>query len=527
MFSKYKINGLKYKCKNCSRTFYNNDNLTIHEIKCNRKKYKHISSICEKRFLRKTNCNAHEDVCRQKLRNRTHQSGDGAASSSSSSPASLSSPPRDAAADNNTSLHEAGGEFYEHESAVGATVYKKVLNMDYFQFEKSYFKSVSHKIYYLFLEKLEAFKWSVVIDCFFSQATDNTITTATPISLWSEPQTLLPSEPHLIATQTKITYNNLVDHIDGFQQNGSGWILDRITSLSLRIIKYNPLRTGGYIKTPKELSNPMKGLVNIDNQRKVSGQPDEKCFVWSVLAHLHPAPDFLESGQRNKNKNRLKFYEEYENELNTRGMQFPVAMKDIVRFERQNQIGINIFKTTSAGKIFPTKRTSIARDRTTINLLEIRNTITTHFILISDLSRLVRSQLTKTNTIFTCPNCLQYFYNMNKFNLHTSNCINFKVQAITMPRRGDCLEFNSPEKQFRQPFIVIADAECLLQKSTKTFGPKTIATQKHVPCGVAFKILSTDPAYYHSPVLLTGENCMVEFLDRLYVELNDIQAILR
>ncbi len=527
MLAKYRINGPKYNCDNCCRTFYNNDNHIHHQRQCSKKKFKHSCGICSKTFQRKKNCNAHEEVCRQKLEHRTHQSGDGASSSFASAPASLPSPPSvSAAADNNNTSSD--GEFQETESAVGATVFKKNLNINFFDFEKSYFKTVSRKIYNLFLQKLEAFKWSVVIDCFFSQASNNDITTTTPVSLWSEPQTLLSNEAHLISTQTKITYNNLVDQIDGFQQNGSGWILDRITSLSLRIIKYNPLRTGGYIKTPKELSHPMKGLLNIDNNRVRGGRPDEKCFVWSVLAHLHPAPELTQTGKRNKRKTSLKFYEQYENELNTRGMQFPVAMKDICRFERLNNIGINIFKTTSAGKIFPTKRTSIARDNTTVNLLEIRNTITTHFILISDLSRLVHSQLTKhRNKIYTCPNCLQYFYNLEKFNFHTSNCQQFKVQAITMPRRGECLKFDSPEKQFRQPFIVIADAECLLQKSTQTFGPKTAVTQKHIPCGVAFKILSTDPAYYHSPVLLTGENCMVEFLDRLYAELNYIQTILR
>jgi len=51
------------------------------------------------------------------------------------------------------------------------------------------------------------------------------------------------------------------------------------------------------------------------------------CFVWSILAHLHPAQ---------ANPHRIQNYTRYASELNLDGLTFPLHIKDISRFERQN-----------------------------------------------------------------------------------------------------------------------------------------------------------------------------------------------
>ena len=47
--------------------------------------------------------------------------------------------------------------------------------------------------------------------------------------------------------------------------NGSGWIIDLVIEHNNRISKLNPLAGSSYIKLPKELDHPRKGLIDVQN----------------------------------------------------------------------------------------------------------------------------------------------------------------------------------------------------------------------------------------------------------------------
>ena len=51
-----------------------------------------------------------------------------------------------------------------------------------------------------------------------------------------------------------------------------GWIIDSIIDHNINISKYNPLAGSSYIKLPRELDHPRKGLISIQNI------DDKKCF---------------------------------------------------------------------------------------------------------------------------------------------------------------------------------------------------------------------------------------------------------
>ena len=46
---------------------------------------------------------------------------------------------------------------------------------------------------------------------------------------------------------------------------GSGWIIDSVIDHNISISKYNHFSGSSYIKLPKELDHPRKGLINIRN----------------------------------------------------------------------------------------------------------------------------------------------------------------------------------------------------------------------------------------------------------------------
>ena len=56
-----------------------------------------------------------------------------------------------------------------------------------------------------------------------------------------------------------------------------------------------------------------------------------------------------------KNETRLTDIRKYENDLNFKGIDFPVKLKDITKFENQNPTlpGVNVFSVNDNTKIYP------------------------------------------------------------------------------------------------------------------------------------------------------------------------------
>ena len=73
-----------------------------------------------------------------------------------------------------------------------------------------------------------------------------------------------------------------MEYVDKFTRDRSGWVENGVETLELNFTKYNPLVGSSFLPTPSKLSHNAKGIVNVKNFK------DEKCFLWSVLAGIHP-----------------------------------------------------------------------------------------------------------------------------------------------------------------------------------------------------------------------------------------------
>ena len=94
--------------------------------------------------------------------------------------------------------------------------------------------------------------------------------------------------------------------IDNFNRRGSSWIVNNIVRCFVNSVPYRPIEGSSYIATPKKLSDK-KCTINIKNN-------DNKCFLYAILAQLHPAERF---------KERDWHYKKHLNTLNTEGLEFP------------------------------------------------------------------------------------------------------------------------------------------------------------------------------------------------------------
>ena len=63
----------------------------------------------------------------------------------------------------------------------------------------------------------------------------------------------------------QLIYTTIISNVQTFLGKGSSWIIDSVIDHNVSISKYNPLTGSSYIKLPKKLDHPRKGLTNIQN----------------------------------------------------------------------------------------------------------------------------------------------------------------------------------------------------------------------------------------------------------------------
>ena len=296
------------------------------------------------------------------------------------------------------------------------------------------------------------------------------------------------------------------------QSEGSGWRLHSIIRLELHVVNYNPLRGETWIALPKALGNK-KAIINPKNE-------DDKCFLWCVLRALNP---------RKKDSERIdKKLKEKENTLNMEGIEYPVSLKDIDKFEKQNpSISITVFGYE--GKlVYPLRNSNNTNGDHKVILILIEEGVN-HYCLVKNPSRLLSSQVSKHHgKKYFCMRCLNPFNDQKALDKHEEYCGNHEAVRIIMPEKGTMLRFENYHRGERVPFVIYADFESCI-KSIDTCDPNpensyTKQYQKHEPISFYYYIKSFD-SEVSLPIKersYTGKNAEQVFLK--YLE-EDIRAI--
>ena len=96
---------------------------------------------------------------------------------------------------------------------------------------------------------------------------------------------------------------------------------------------------------------------------------DNECFKWAVTSAIYTAKNHPERLNKNMRINSEKF--------NWKGIEFPVSLKQIVKFEKQNTFAVNVLGIEGE-KVYPL-RISEEREKQFIDLLLISKGETTHY----------------------------------------------------------------------------------------------------------------------------------------------------
>ena len=252
-----------------------------------------------------------------------------------------------------------------------------------------------------------------------------------------------------IEHELNMSRQEILNLIEKWVSEGSGWVIDRIDSHYINVTTYTPLHGSNYIELPTELKNPKKGLINMKNK-------DDECFRWCHIRHLNP---------REKDPQRIKKVDkEMIHKLNYDGIKFPVSQKHCNKVEKQNNIRINVFGYEK-GQPFPI-HISKETFEDQMNLLLITEDEKKHYVLIKDFNAFMYNQSKHKERKHFCMYCLQCFSSERILANHVNNCLAINgAQAINMPKQGEnILKFNNFHKQLPVPFVIYADFEAITKR---------------------------------------------------------------
>ena len=289
--------------------------------------------------------------------------------------------------------------------------------------------------------------------------------------------------------------NKLLSHLATFANRGSNWVLDQIKNVEINMVLLpNLTGSGSSFRLPAKLEKA-RAVINVSNG-------DDKCFLYAVSTILH-----FEEAKSNYFK--VSDYQQWLDEYDLSGISFPMTVKDIPRFERLNDIKVNVhvYDNELKGVRYSNNRFV---GKKTVNLLLVFQNDVGHYCAITNLSRLYYHKF-KCHHVFICERCTQKFYIKDNLQRHYEFCSKGKAQIEVLPR-NPLMKINKRIKQeLSPPVVMYADIECIIKDG------------QHIPAAMAcYLVWHSDTKLkpeYHTWV---GHDCISNFLKFLDVLAHDM-----
>ena len=249
----------------------------------------------------------------------------------------------------------------------------------------------------------------------------------------------------------------------------SRFVFDEFLYLEVNFHQLNLMRGSSYLSLPDWLARK-KAIVNPHNN-------DEECFKWSVIAAEKVG---MKDPQRVSNLRKFK------DNYDWSGLEFPVSIKDIGKFETRNNISVNVLAVEGRDIYVHRKGRRMGRE---INLLMVSHYGIDHHTAIKSLSRLLKFSNTKHECKqHFCMNCFQGFTQALSRDQHQGYCEDNESVRVEMPKQGSTVEFKDGQNKFKVPFTMYADFESILEpmdpvEPGSPSQPYTNEVNQHIPSG--------------------------------------------
>ena len=273
---------------------------------------------------------------------------------------------------------------WERQSAFNSFITIDIPSEGYYDLT-DFLKSTKNDVHGIIVEELgvhKALKFYLTVNVQLTRSDpDGFVATSTPF-LCSLPSIVLESSD--IHEQIDEASDRIIELLENFQSEGSGFVFDCILKCQLNIAAIDIIGGSSYStpKLPKYIQSK-KATVNIENK-------ENKNFLYCLSYVRKPAV---------KDAQRPSKYVKDLNNLNISGINFPITVNQIAKFEQQNvDFSVNVYKLDK--KIERQKEVNLIPLYTTpernrkyhADLLQIGNTREPHYVVINDMSRLLSKQ---------------------------------------------------------------------------------------------------------------------------------------
>ena len=275
----------------------------------------------------------------------------------------------------------------------------------------------------------------------------------------------------------------MLESMRNYQKGRSNWKFLKVEKLEIHL---DEMTVGKFIPLPEWL-DAKKALTNMKNEN------DEECFKWCLGRWKNPVE---------KNPQRITSLLKKQCEVfNWEGISFPISWRGIDRFERQNDISVNVLGLD--GKEIVTLRKTREKKENHVILFKLKQGENEHFTLVNNVNRLWFGQDSKNkNQRQVCDGCLNSFNCKETLKVHQEFCTDDGVKAVLPPPKST-VKFRKVQCGTIVPFAIYADFESILEKTEKHIGEKTTQIQHHIPCSFCFLPVSRVGGNF-SPVFFRG-----------------------
>ena len=308
------------------------------------------------------------------------------------------------------------------------------------------------------LAKYPFFRVAFVINTIFASSPHENIAMVHQIPLRTYSRSIMIGTD--LKNETISLIHELMNRLENFETNGSGFILKEITSLSLEIFNHPSLRAGRSNLNLTRVPNS-KQILNVRND-------DELCLLYTIASHF-TRHLFADEG------NPENYTSWILNNINTDDVNFPSDVLDVKKLVEKNpklDMKINLFFLQN-NEVFPLA-TNIKNENqegvNQINLLRVTgksdedSEIVSHWLLIKNLDSFLAKTIhcpkrDRKRVKKFCVNCLAQFSeeDSDKFNNHQQMCINKNGQKELYPTSEDRIEFNNYNAKYQTPLIGFYD----------------------------------------------------------------------
>lgn len=365
-------------------------------------------------------------------------------------------------------------------------------------------KEVLVKLLSNYVGEWKNLKLNIMLECTYIKKNENTISERTDFNFKSKVSTIDVSIN--LENYIESIFEKILEEQDAFEKKGSGWMYTSANYICLHLTKYKPFGGSRYIELPKKIRDK-RCVINVKNDTN-------DCFRLAILS------DNIRSNDFNAYKNIQTTY-------SFDSISYPTPISDINRFENLNNLAINVYGLDDKNNVYPIRISKRDNYDKTFDMLYLQNGENVHYCLITNLSRLVSSQISLSKRAYSiCRRCLSVFPRtyVNKYGKngderkydHELFCRDYKAIRSDFPKE-EKIEFKHVEYTQSIPIVVYADIESFLIPISGPIPNPSTSWNKAIHEHRAFSVslLVKSKMFDLSPFVYTGENCMLAFLEKL------------